>query len=152
VGRREALRTADRTAPRDYVVVCLRQSGTLSLERLIALQRTVLPTLPRVFLAIGGEGDAALCRALAASEGGSVRSLTDERAAYALLSRARAVISMRLHALILAGKAPSCFALPDAATACKLSDYPLPDGEIACEKKSRPSDLKISKKLFTNDA
>jgi hypothetical protein len=130
------------------VVVCPRQSGTLSPEYLAALQRTGLPTLPRVFLAIGGEGDAALCRALAASEGGSVRSLTDERAAYALLSRARAVISMRLHALILAGKAPSCFALPDAATACKLSDYPLPDGEIACEKKSRPSDLKKFKKAL----
>jgi hypothetical protein len=91
-----------------------------ALARLADCTAAIRPDLPRVYLAIGGEEDLALCRQLWAREGGSVLAFSDERALYALLHRATVLISMRLHALILAGEQTEWVALPTAQTRDKL--------------------------------
>ena len=103
-----------------YVCICPREAAADELARLHDCTSAIRPDLPRIYLAIGGEEDLALCRRLWATEGGHVLALSDERALYALLHRATVLISMRLHALILAGEQTECIALPTAQTRDKL--------------------------------
>ncbi len=107
-----------------YVCVCPRDATAAEQARLIAAVRAEDPSLPRLFLAIGGEADLACCRAMAKQVGGAVVLPRDERSAAALLSQATAVISMRLHALVLAGNRPRLQAVPTATTQEKMQSFP----------------------------
>lgn len=107
-----------------YVCVCPRDATADEQARLIAAVRAEDPSLPRLFLAIGGKADLACCRAMAREVGGAVVFPHDERAAAALLSQATVVLSMRLHALILAGNRPRLQAVPTATTQEKMHTFP----------------------------
>ncbi len=83
-----------------YICICPRESDSQTYDALLRFADEQVPQLPRVYPAMGEE-DLPACRALWARESGYVLSVPNEYAARALLGGAEAVISMRLHALLL---------------------------------------------------
>ncbi len=105
---------------RNYVCICPRETDEGTLLQLLALADTRWAGEHRVYVAMDEREDAAACRRLASLASGRVVVLHSERAALGLLSGADAVISMRLHALLLAGKDTPRIAVPTRATEDKM--------------------------------
>jgi polysaccharide pyruvyl transferase WcaK-like protein len=105
-----------------YVCVCPREADEQDFVALPCLLREYSQGTRLVWVAVGGARDEAVCRALAARMGGEVAVLRQEMAALRLLGGARAVISMRYHALILGcGGSGRLIALSTEATRDKMA-------------------------------
>lgn len=120
---------ATSSAPRGYVCICPREADEGTLRRLLAAAEERWAGRERIYAALDAREDVSVCRRLATMAAGRIVVLQSERAAFALLSHADAVISMRLHALLLAGKAPTV-SVPIRATADKLDG----EGKLPPEK------------------
>jgi len=119
-----------------YVCICPRGGDLSAMQQLLSMAHRYAPGCPRVYVALDAVEDVVGCAVLCACEGGRMICPRSEMEAAMLLGGAVAVISMRLHGLILAGKEPGLLALATDATVDKLS------AEIGCE-----SVEKINKKF-----
>ncbi|MBQ7336846.1 MAG: glycosyltransferase [Clostridia bacterium] len=106
-----------------FVCICPRMSDEQTLMQLSAIAEQLAPSLPRVYLAIGGADDLAACRALWAREWGDIMLLHSEYAARALLCRAELLLSMRLHALVLGAGCGRRIAIPSRASEVKMETF-----------------------------
>ena len=103
-----------------YVCICPRGGEREDAEQLLAIAHQLASTLPRLYLALDERQDVVGCHALSALAPGTLIRPRNEREATVLLGGATAVVSMRLHALILSGKRPKYAALLTPATRDKL--------------------------------
>ncbi len=104
----------------NYVCICPRGGDLSDMSQLLSLAQRCAPGCPVVYVALDAQQDILGCAVLAALFPGRMVCPGSEREAAALLGGAAMVVSMRLHGLILAGKAPGRIALATQASADKL--------------------------------